>query len=243
MLVVCLTGCKKYTEPLLPTLTTPLLTTTAASSITQTTATSGGNITSDGGATVTARGVCWNTSANPTIANSKTTDGTGIGAFISSITELTRNTTYYIRAYATNSVGTSYGNEISFKTATVSIGDSYQGGKVAYILQPGDPGYVEGETHGLIAATSDQGTNIVWSSAVKLCYDLVLNGYSDWYLPSIDELNKLYINRAAIGVFSTMSYWSSTELDRNYAYAASYFHGTRYWPKSFPLWVRAVRAF
>jgi uncharacterized protein (TIGR02145 family) len=91
-----------------------LATTTAVFNITSTTATSGGNIISDGGASVTARGVCWNTSSNPTTANSKTTDGTGIGIFSSSLTGLTAGTVYYVRAYATNSVGTSYATEVTF---------------------------------------------------------------------------------------------------------------------------------
>jgi len=94
----------------------PAVTTTNISAITSTTATSGGNITSDGGATVTARGVCWNTSSGATISNNKTTDGAGTGSFTSSITGLTDSTTYYVRAYATNSVGTAYGNELTFIT-------------------------------------------------------------------------------------------------------------------------------
>jgi len=96
--------------------TAPFVSTAAISNITQTTATSGGNVTSDGGAAVTVRGVCWSTSQNPTTSNSHTTDGSGIGAFTSSLTGLTANTTYYVRAYATNSAGTSYGNEKSFTT-------------------------------------------------------------------------------------------------------------------------------
>jgi hypothetical protein len=96
--------------------TVPTLTTTSVTNITATTASSGGNITDDGGASVTARGVCWNTSSSPTIANSKTTDGTGVGSFTSSITGLTQGNTYYVRSYATNSMGTSYGNEISFSS-------------------------------------------------------------------------------------------------------------------------------
>jgi formylglycine-generating enzyme required for sulfatase activity len=94
----------------------PTVTTTAVSGITATTATSGGNVTSDGGASVTARGVCWSTSANPTTSNSKTTNGSGTGSFTSSITGLNSNTTYHVRAYAINSVGTSYGSDVSFKT-------------------------------------------------------------------------------------------------------------------------------
>ncbi|MFZ4724628.1 MAG: FISUMP domain-containing protein [Paludibacter sp.] len=93
----------------------PSLTTTSVSLITATTASCGGNVTDIGGATVTARGVCWSTSSNPTIElSSKTSNGTGSGSFISSLTGLIVNTTYYVRAYATNSIGTVYGNEISF---------------------------------------------------------------------------------------------------------------------------------
>jgi uncharacterized protein (TIGR02145 family) len=106
------------------------LTTTAASSIAETTATSGGNITSDGGASVTVRGVCWNTSANPTIANSKTTDAIGTGSFTSNISGLTLGTTYYLRAYATNNVGTAYGNEITFKTLAITYNSGLTYGKM-----------------------------------------------------------------------------------------------------------------
>lgn len=100
----------------------PIIITASATSITTTTATSGGNITDDGGATVTARGICWSTTSNPTIANSRTSAGTGTGAFTSSITGLTANTTYYMRAYASYSLGTAYGNQVSFTTNAESSG-------------------------------------------------------------------------------------------------------------------------
>ncbi|MCX6237368.1 MAG: hypothetical protein NTY07_07405 [Bacteroidia bacterium] len=105
----------------------PVLTTTTVSSIAPTTASSGGNISSDGGATVTVRGVCWSTSATPTITDSKTTDSSGTGSFASSLTGLTANTTYYVRAYATNSVGTSYGSAVSFTTSYNTFTDSRDG--------------------------------------------------------------------------------------------------------------------
>ncbi len=101
--------------------TVPTVTTTDVSSILPTSAVSGGNVTADGGATVTARGVCWSTSQNPTVSNSHTTDGSGTGSFSSSITGLNPNTTYYVRAYATNSEGTAYGNQVSFTTLPPSI--------------------------------------------------------------------------------------------------------------------------
>ncbi len=97
----------------------PTLTTTEVSGITETTALSGGYISADGGSAVTARGVCWNTSPAPTTANPKSTNGSGNGLFTSSMTGLTLNTRYYVRAYATNANGTNYGPELSFKTAGV----------------------------------------------------------------------------------------------------------------------------
>ncbi|MFZ2341040.1 MAG: fibrobacter succinogenes major paralogous domain-containing protein [Bacteroidales bacterium] len=111
--VATLNSCKKEEIP--------VVTTTAVSGVTTTTAVSGGNVTDDGGADVTARGVCWGTAANPAISGSKTTDGTGTGSFSSNLTGLTPGTTYYVRAYATNSVGTAYGNEVEF-TATPIAG-------------------------------------------------------------------------------------------------------------------------
>ncbi|MCX6580185.1 MAG: hypothetical protein NT166_08375 [Candidatus Aminicenantes bacterium] len=102
----------------------PTVTTNAVSAITSTSALCGGNVTSDGGLTVTARGVCWSTAIDPTINNSKTTNGSGMGSFTSSITGLNPGTTYYARAYATNSKGTSYGADERFTTtgsATASL--------------------------------------------------------------------------------------------------------------------------
>ena len=96
----------------------PEVTTNAVSNITSTTATCGGNVTATGGASVTARGICWSTSQNPTVNNSHTSDGTGVGGFTSSMTGLLPNTTYYVRAYATNSAGTAYGTQQSFTTQT-----------------------------------------------------------------------------------------------------------------------------
>ena len=94
----------------------PVVATLAITEITETSAIAGGEIASDGGAEVTARGVCWSINQNPTIENDKTVDGSGVGSFTSNITGLTQNTTYYVRAYATNSEGTSYGEEVSFTT-------------------------------------------------------------------------------------------------------------------------------
>jgi len=244
------------------------LTTTAVSNIFLTTASSGGNIINDGGAAVTARGVCWSTSPNPTIANSKTTDGTGTGVFTSSITGLTVGTTYYIRAYATNSAGTNYGNQVSF--ASLGIGSTYQGGIIYYIEA--------GNQHGFIAAPSDQSTSCAWgtatpatgaigtamgtgqsntntivsalgagSYAAKLCDDLVLNGYSDWFLPSYDELMNLHYQKEVIGNFEYSKYWTSTEHSDTAKAWAWYMGGETYNEffngKTNLFYVRAVRHF
>jgi uncharacterized protein (TIGR02145 family) len=98
------------------------LTTIPVQSISTNGSISGGTITADGGSSVTSRGVVWSTSQNPTVSlPTKTNDGIGLGSFNSNISGLSPNTTYYIRAYASNSAGTGYGNEVSFKTQIGAI--------------------------------------------------------------------------------------------------------------------------
>jgi len=253
-----------------------LAATTAVTTITPETGSSGGNVTNDGGSTVTDRGVCWNTSSTPTTANSKISTGSGIGSFTSAISGLNCFTTYYVRAYATNAVGTAYGTEVSFKTASVSIGSSYQGGIVAYILVSGDPGYLTGQQHGLIdggtqgpavwgcsetnipgadgtaLGTGNQNTMDIINGcatagiAARVCAGLSLNGYSDWFLPSKDELYKLYLNQSYLISYNN-TYLSSTESTTNpttHAYANMY--STSMWfgiAKTQSALFRAVRSF
>jgi trimeric autotransporter adhesin len=113
--------------------TLPTVTTAAISGITHYGALGGGNVTADGGASVTARGVCFAKTANPTLANAFTSDGSGTGAFTSTMAGLDDNSVYYVRAYATNSVGTAYGNEVSFTTLIDGIGDTPENGFSAWL--------------------------------------------------------------------------------------------------------------
>ena len=116
VLLISLTHSCKKEKP-----TTPTITTTAVTEISYTTATSGGEATDEGGAPIISKGVCWNTSIDPTISNSKTTEIGGLGTFTSNITSLTPNTKYYVRAYATNIAGSGYGNQVSFTTNQVGL--------------------------------------------------------------------------------------------------------------------------
>lgn len=235
------------------------ITTTSISSITQISASSGGSITNDGGATITSKGICWSsTTSNPTISNSNTNNGLGVTSFLSSLTGLLPNTTYYVRAYATNSVGIAYGNVRIFTTLapTLTIGQSYQGGTIAYIFQSGDTGYVTGQTHGIITTTTTQSSGVIWgcsgtsistntslgtgqsnttaivngcltsNTAARICNNLSSGGYSDWFLPSLDELNKLYLNRTAIGGFTSTWYWTSSQSSSTSATLTNFSNGT-----------------
>ena len=102
------------------TLALAVLTTAATTSITQITASSGGNVTDDGAGTVSERGVCWNTTGSPTIADAHTSNGSGTGAFTSALTGLYPSFRYYVRAYATTEYGTGYGPEVTFDTLASS---------------------------------------------------------------------------------------------------------------------------
>jgi hypothetical protein len=113
--IIIMQSCKKKSS-------LPVITTINVSEITQTSAESGGEVTDDGGGTITERGVCWSNSQNPSTSDDKTSDGTGIGVFTSNIADLEAGTKYYVRAYATNDAGTSYGDEQSFTTATDLVG-------------------------------------------------------------------------------------------------------------------------
>ncbi|MFZ4724629.1 MAG: FISUMP domain-containing protein [Paludibacter sp.] len=245
----------------------PLLTTTSVS-YTGDLPFSGGNITSDGGLPITARGICWSTTSNPTVElTTKTNDGAGTGTYVSSFTGLTTGNKYYLKSYATNSLGTTYGAEISF-SAGIGIGVNYAGGIIFYIDNTGQ--------HGIVCASIDQNSGVQWYNgsnvtvnasgtaigtgnsntnqivawqksgtyAAKICYDLVLNTYSDWYLPSKDELLLMFNNLAKnnIGNLSG-SYWSSSEYSSDMAWYIYPFSSGQSMKRSSLNKVRAARSF
>lgn len=164
----------------------------------------------------------------------------------------------------------------------MSIGDTYGGGIVAYILDAEDPGYIGGEQHGLIAATADQSTGIMWTTAA--CQNTSVpapgatstaigtglanteaiiaqagagdtyaaglarayrgGGFNDWFLPSKEELNKLYLNKGSVGGFAADLYWSSSEGNALLVWFQDFYDGPQNpYDKFEALYVRAVRAF
>lgn len=289
--------------PSLTTLLVDNITTGPTSNILGASAETGGVINSNGGITISVKGVCYSKSPNPTILNNRTEDGAGDVPFSSLITGLESNTTYYVRAYATNSIFSSnigYGNELSFTTGDV-IGDTLFGGIVFYLdgnggglvcsfedqamssLGPPNPvgaaewgcsGYDVSGADGIAIGTGFQNTmdivaylnaypNCSASNpnnllAARICDNLSLGGYNDWFLPSKDELNLMYQNlhlpgggNFYVGTNTSpwgVRYWSSSEEGFNEAWCQdfntgnqqqcnkdSYTQGTGY--------VRAIRAF
>ena len=183
---------------------------------------------SDGGSAITS----YTATSNPgNITGTISQAGSGT----ITVTGLNNGTAYTFTVTATNSVGTSAASAASNSvTPALKIGDPYQGGKIFWLDATGQ--------HGLIAAPNDQSAR-GWSAA-QLCNDLVLGGYSDWYLPSKDELNKLYLNKTAVGNLASAFYWSSTDASYGFAWRQHFGSGSKSSRnKNFPDRVRAVRAF
>ncbi|MBL7886690.1 MAG: hypothetical protein JNJ52_08080 [Flavobacterium sp.] len=267
--------------------TLPTVTTSAITNITGGTADGGGTVTNDGGAAVTQKGLCWSTSPNPTIADSFTNNGFGTGTFTSIMYGLVPNTTYYVRAYATNVAGTAYGNQQTFTAGpNLAIGSFHQGGLIAYFLQPSDPGYVGPNLNGIIISPNVVGTGVQWGCigtlisgasgntigsgaqnttdivtgctspgiAAQLCDNLVLNGYSDWFLPSNADWIAMCSGTAISNnvISNVTGYWTSNQVDANTAniifnnypsYTGYIGNVTKNDTNSYGGYVRAIRMF
>ena len=193
----------------------PTVSTSSVSNITETSATCGGNVTSDGGAAVTARGVCWSTAQNPTINSNKTNEGSGTGSFTSNITGLNHNTTYYVRAYATNSEGTSYGEVKSFTTEDKPSTGVINGHEYVDLGLPSglkwatcNVGANSPEMPGGYYAWGELETKDYYSSNNSLTYEVEMDDISGdpaydvaaaewgstWRMPKLSEINEMKSN-------------------------------------------------
>ena len=170
----------------------PVVTTGIVANITHNSAACSGSVTSDGGSYVTERGICWSTAPSPTINDFKATSGSGLGSYSCNMTNLSNNTKYYVKAYAKNSYGISYGEEKSFTTEAFP---TFQYGGYTYYVAP------------------DPGNNMNWSEANSYCNNLTNGGLSGWRMPTRDELVQMYAEMNSIGGFFYSfygGYWSST---------------------------------
>ncbi|MBU1099132.1 MAG: hypothetical protein KKA84_01920 [Bacteroidetes bacterium] len=180
-IILLMVSCDKGTDPTQRSV--PLLTTTEVTSISSSSATTGGNITADGGASVTSRGVCWSTNAAPTINDNITTNGSGAGNFTASITGLSDNTTYSVRAYATNSVGTGYGNNVIFTALSAANPLAYfEQTPPGRVLQPFALDIIGSWNHAEVTVSPD-GQEIYWTSRTAILYSKLQNG--SWTSPQI----------------------------------------------------------
>jgi hypothetical protein len=207
----------------------PQVSTLPVDNIKATSVTLHGNIDDRGRPSYTEKGFCYSTTfQNPTIdENKKVVSGTGVGAFSANLSELTTGTTYYVRAYATNSEGTAYGQSISFK--------------------PESPYYVVLATAGLMVQKTDiTGSQGSWDTGNSLCENSTLAGYTDWRLPTKDELATMYNERNNIGGFKTTGsytiYWSSSPFSSLSRYYQDFSNGNQWYVASGSNHCRCIRS-
>ena len=247
--LVFITNCKKQDPPTVK-YELPIIQTQKVNYLINNGISISAKLISDGGTKQTTKGICYSTSLQPTIEDNIVTSNDSTSQFNVLIKNLLPNTSYFLRAYATNSEGTSYGEQIQIITNdgvyntinNLSIGQNYKGGIISYFLQPGDDGYDANVPHGIIASLYDtketewgcSGTDISNTkttinsgqentknilancnsqTAAKYCDEYVFDEFNDWFLPSIDELEKLMKNLYFynLGGFKNTFYHSSSQ--------------------------------
>jgi uncharacterized protein (TIGR02145 family) len=229
------------------------VTTTPVTDITVADARAGGNVLSDGGSLISSRGICWSTSANPTVAlTTKTSEGNTQGAFLSKMTGLLANTTYFVRAYVTTNAGTQYGAEISFRTQpTVTIGTQVWMQKNLNVAR-----YRNGEIIPQIKDSSEWTNNLTtgawcWynndSATYAATYGRLYNWYAvtnarglcplGWHVPTDDEwtilTNYLGGESVAGGKMKTTTGWASPNTGATNSSGFSGLPGGLRWPRFF----------
>lgn len=189
----------------------PTVTTGNVTSITSHSAICSGNVTADGGSSVTSRGICWSTALNPTINSSSVTNGSGLGSYSCEMTNLQNNITYYVRAWARNTNGVSYGAERTFKTELLP---TFQYGGYTYYVAPTQ-------------------NKMTWNDANLYCSGLTISGLSGWRLPTKNELAQMCHESNSIGGFDqgyvNSQYWSGTMNTTNGKYYYQDFDNCRVW--------------
>lgn len=256
----------------------PMVTTAAISGITQTTANGGGDVTNDGGSPIIARGLCYSTSPNPTVSNNTTNEAGTTGAFTSALSNLGPGVTYYVRAYSVNQAlqtTPGYGNEVSFTTTGgYQIGDTGPGGGKVFYLD-GQGGGLEIATVDVVSnrvawgcsgqsvgatgtavgtGTTNSNTYATNCGAAGTAITEALNwthgGQSDWYLPSVDEMDSVWTNLVNITsphlTFPPLeTYWTSSEVPTTIAWVFQFSSGTlgQTTTKTTNHKVRAIRSF
>jgi hypothetical protein len=210
------------------------------------------------------------------VFNSLTSVGPNMSSYVDEA--VSANVVYSYQVYAFNGAGRSAVGAVSgdIKVSALELGMMYGGGRIGYIFQEGDAGYVAGQEHGLIVAKEDMVVKMPWGcidrklgvtdviigagrgntvissmacgsyTAAGNCADLLQSGYDDWFLPSLNELRKIFVNQQQIMGFTPAKYWSSSENDRDHSFAVDFSdtYGA-YMPvrKDSVLRIRAVRAF
>lgn len=229
--LLTIASCKKKDDTQPNSDSVPSLNTIAAKEITDKSAKVGGTVSNTGGSAVTERGICWSTLPGPNINNDVIKSGAGDGSFEVTIEGLAKGTKYYIRAYAKNSAGVGYGNELEFTTSSL---ESIQVNGYTLYIHPSSSGNVTwGKDNETTGATSlDDGranTNIIsqlsGNYAAKICNDLVSEGFSDWYLPARNEMEAIKQNASSLSSVPSGQYWTSTEANDRTAHWITFLSG------------------